>query len=332
MKRFILGLAVLFSVMSFAQYSNGGSYWGDDTYHYEDDGYYFPEEYYYEYPMDYYSNSYYRDFYRDYRRSISMVDWNYFFYRYNLSPHQIRLILDLNSQFDSYYVWESYYRMNPVRWYYDRFYALEHILGTRLYIIFQNNYYRGIRPVVYYTNRCHHFYDRRYRVRRRYRRYNRDLFRVDRHRYHQNTGRRYGWRQSQNINRFRTNRNKGIRGNNGFRNQTNGLRNQTDGFRNQTNGTRNNNKGFRNPTRIRKYDTHRSLGDRSSVRNTTRGKNYNSTRVKTNATRGSSTKGFRNNTSRTYKRPTTSIRKSSSRSTTSHRNGYRSSRSSRGRR
>lgn len=280
--------------MSLAQYSTNDTTWGDEYYEYKDDEYYFPEDYYYEYPNDYYSNSYYRDFYQDYRRSILRVNWDNFFYEFNLSPNQIRLIIDLNNQFDTYYTWESYYRTNPVRWYYDRFYALERILGSRLYVIFQNRYYRRVRPVVYYNNRCRNFYNVRYQVRPAYRHYNINRYRVDRYNYHQNIGRRYGWRQQQNNNGFRrtptrnySNR-KAIRFNSGFRNQSNNTRNNNSFRTQKSTSTRNN--GFRNSTKKSQMNTPIRLPSDSGFRKSTsssRNRSANNRTYKSNRTSSS---------------------------------------------
>ncbi|MCB4234419.1 hypothetical protein LDL59_03015 [Kaistella anthropi] len=50
--------------------SNDG-YYGDE--------YYFPDDYYYQYPSDYYANALYQSYYNDYQRSIYDVNWNRFF-------------------------------------------------------------------------------------------------------------------------------------------------------------------------------------------------------------------------------------------------------------
>ncbi len=263
MKKIILGAAVFFATLVSAQYyPNNG--WGNDgysngSYSDRDDEYYFPDDYYYEYPDDYYSDDYYNNYYDDYRRSISMINWQRFFMEYRLSRMQINMILDLNRQFDSFYTWNSYYRMNPNRWFYDRFYALERILGPRIFIVFQNNYYNGYSPVVYYTNRWNNYYRPRYHVMPYYRTVNINIYKVNRYDYHRSVGNQYGWNQPRNSHNpggFRedNNRNSG-----GFRNPSDGNRNQNGGFRNQNdnggfrgnnsgtreNTTRNDNRGFR---------------------------------------------------------------------------------------
>lgn len=205
MKKIILALSLGMFTMGFSQnypYGNqNNNGWPDNGYGYygdNEDRYYFPDDYYYEYPDDYYSDDYYESYYNDYRRSISMVNWNRFFYEFGLSNYQINMILDLNRQFSSYSIWNSYYRMNPNRWYYDRFYALERILGPRIFVIFQNRYYNGYSPVVYYTNYWRDYYRPRYRVAPIYRNININVYHVDRYAYHQNVGNQYGWNQPRN--------------------------------------------------------------------------------------------------------------------------------------
>ena len=270
MKKIFFGLTLVFATMFSAQYyPNNG--WGNDgysnngNYGNEDDEYYFPDDYYYEYPNDYYGDDYYQSYYNDYRRSISMINWQRFFMQYRLTNWQVNMIMDLNRQFDSYNVWSSYYRMNPNRWYYDRFYALERILGPRVFIVFQNNYYDGYSPVVYYTNRCNNFYRPRYHIAPRYASVNINIFKMNRYDYHKNVGKNYGWNQPRNSHNP-----GGFKNDNGrissssrattarTQNQTNGLRTQNNngGFRSgnstikstDSQNTRNNSGGFRNGT------------------------------------------------------------------------------------
>lgn len=152
MKKLILALALGIFSLGFSQnYPNNNGYgnngWPENGYYGdEEDSYYFPDDYYYEYPNDYYSDDYYESYYNDYRRSISMVNWDRLFYEFGLTNYQINMIIDLNRQFGSYNVWNNYYRMNPNRWYYDRFYALQRILGVRVFVVFQNRYYNGYSP------------------------------------------------------------------------------------------------------------------------------------------------------------------------------------------
>lgn len=197
MKKLLLGLAVSFSMLVFAQYGSHNS-WGNhypDYGHYENNNFYFPEDYYYEYPNDYFADDFYNGYYNDYRRSITMVNWNSFFRKHRLTRWQIEMIMDLNNQFTSFAMWNSYYRMNPHRWYYDRFYALERILGPQIFIVYQNTYYGGYAPVVYYTNHWNNYYRPRHVVRPRYRNININIYKVNRNTYHQTTGNNYGWNQ-----------------------------------------------------------------------------------------------------------------------------------------
>lgn len=203
MKKLILFLALGVFGLANSQYypNNGNNGWPDNGYYSDDDDrYYFPDDYYYEYPSDYYSDDYYESYYNDYRRSISMVNWDRFFYEYGLTPYQIEMIMDLNRQFSSYSVWNGYYRMNPNRWYYDRFFALERILGPRIFIVFQNRYYNGYSPVVYYTNHWRDYYRPRWRAAPMYRNVNINIYRIDRNVYHQQVGNQYGWNQPRNTN------------------------------------------------------------------------------------------------------------------------------------
>ena len=202
MKKLILGLSVCFAtVLSAQNYPNNG--WGngnnnDYGYNNEED-HYFPDDYYYDYPSDYYADDYYQGFYNDYRQSLDMINWNRFFRKYRLNRQQIALILDLNNQFNSYNVWNSYYRSNPQRWYYDRYYALERILGPSVFVVFQNNYYNGYSPVAYYNHRCVDYYRPRYYVRPAYVNININRYRIDRNQYAQSVGNNYGWNQPRNV-------------------------------------------------------------------------------------------------------------------------------------
>lgn len=193
--------AVFFS----AQYYPETSYSGGNGWYSTGDSFYFGDDYYYEYPEDYYPEEYYQSYYNDYRQSISMVNWQRFARDYRLSPMQLEMIMDLNRQFDSYYTWNSYYRVNPDRWYYDRFYALEQILGPRIFIVFQN-FYGGYSPVAYYSRRGVDYYRPRYHVRPRYTNVNINIYRVNPQYYHQNHGSNYGWnqpRRNQSLGGFR---------------------------------------------------------------------------------------------------------------------------------
>jgi hypothetical protein len=268
MKKIFFGLSVIFAILVSAQsypdyYPNNGNNNGYGEY---DDEFYFPDDYYYEYPSDYYNNDFYQNYYNDYRRSIHDVNWNHFFATHRLSPWQMQQIMMLNDSFSSYSAWNSYYRYNPDRWYYDRFYALQNILGPQVFVVFQNNYYNGYHPVVYYQNYRRQHYVTNVCVVPRYRNININRFRVDRVQFHQtnprnqigfNNSPRNGngnWQNNSNNGGFRENRGGSIQPrNNGFRNRTeesikNTPRNNDAGIRNgvRTETTKPNNGGFRN--------------------------------------------------------------------------------------
>nr|WP_315032598.1 hypothetical protein [uncultured Chryseobacterium sp.] len=281
MKKIILGLAFGLGVLASAQqYPNNG--WGDDGYYQNDGGYYsneddrnyFPDDYYYNYPQDYYPSDYYQSYYNDYRNSIVNINWNGFFVQNRLSRWQIDQIVRLNNLYSSFSTWDNFYRYNPDRWYYDRFYALERILGPRVFVVFQNDYYRGSSPIVYFQNYRRTYYVPRYAVMPRYRNININIYRVDRSRFRRvdnptfdiirrdsraNNGFRGSVRDGNNSGGFR-NDNVGTRSNNtgGFRdNSTNGgfkgNSNANGGFRDNSNnggfkgnGNTDNNGGFRN--------------------------------------------------------------------------------------
>lgn len=237
---------------SFAQqypdsYPNNG--WGNSTnsYNNNDDQTYFPDDYYYDYPDDYYGDNYYQSYYNDYRNSIVTVDWNNFFRSYRLNRWQVEQIMMLNNMYGNFASWNVYYRHNPDRWYYDRFYALRQILGVNVYLVFQNNYYRGYDPIVYFQNYRRDHYQRRYYVMPRYRNVNINLYRLDRVKYHRDNGNHYGWNQPRNPhnpNGFKDNY-RGNSGNNGggYHNP-----NKNGGFRGNDTSTPRNEGGFRSGT------------------------------------------------------------------------------------
>lgn len=296
MKKILLGFALSLATLSFAQqypnnpnnngwgdngnnngyngnnngYGNDNGYNGsnDDYYSDQDDQSYFPNDYYYNYPQDYYPQDYYQSYYNDYRNSILNINWNVFFTQNRLNPWQIDQVLRLNNLYVSFSNWNNFYRYNPDRWYYDRFYALERILGPRVFVTFQNNYYHGYSPIRYFQNYRTTYYAPRFSVVPRYRNVNINVYRVDRAKFRGmnnptlNIVRRSsrednGFRGSVRDNNgggFRGNNgnNNGIRsqGNNGVRNnENNGYNGNSGGFRgnnNMNNGTRNeNNGGFR---------------------------------------------------------------------------------------
>lgn len=259
MKKIVFFLALgLFSMSCTAQYyPNNDGYYSDNNGWYGDDNYQFPDDYYYEYPSDYYRDDYYQSFYNDYTRSIEMVNWNRFFRDYRLSNYQMEMIMDLNRQFSSYFMWNDYYRMNPNRWYYDRFYALERILGSRLFRVFYTMYYGGVTPVRYYSNYWRDYYRPRYYnyyVVPRYRDVNVNVYRVDPYDYHRSVGNKYGWNQPRNPHNpggFRegntsTNRNGNVTNSSGSTQRTGGFRtNDNNVIRSESQNSTNRNNGFR---------------------------------------------------------------------------------------
>lgn len=250
MKKIFLTLAIIFGGLVSAQ-DYYDTYPNDyNGYEYYDDSYGYPDDYYYNYPTDYYPDQYYKGYYNDYRNAVFSVNWNQFFVQYRLTPFQIDQILALNNRFASYAAWNSYYRWNPDRWYYDRFYALQNILGPRVFVVYQNVYFLGASPFVYYRNRCVNFYARRYPVRPVYRNVNINIYKVNRGNF------REGFRENvRNQGMINPTRNNGIRndnprsgsnGNNwgGIRgSENNGIRNNSNGGIRNSGGTRDNNFG-----------------------------------------------------------------------------------------
>lgn len=208
MKKYVLLAALTLSGLASAQsypypggypedgYYQSGSDWGydDDFYNYAYNS--FPDEYYYEFPSDYYPGSYYESYYNDYRKSIAGIDWDRLFIELNLNRYQIQQIIALNRRFPNFNSWDLYYRMNPNRWYYDRFYMLERILGPHAFAIFQNLYYNGYSPVRYFQNYRRNYYVQRYVPVPKYRNVNINNYNLGRDRYFQNSGRRYGYRDN----------------------------------------------------------------------------------------------------------------------------------------
>lgn len=261
MKKIILGFALSFAALSFGQYypnnnngwdnnsyDNNSGYYGD-----EDDERYFPEDYYYNYPNDYYANDYYQGNYNDYRNSIISINWNNFFVANRLAQWQIREILYLNSLYSSFSTWNNFYRYNPDRWYYDRFYALNRILGPQVFVVFQNNFYNGYNPIIHFQNHRRTFYSApRFAVMPRYRSININIYKVDRNGFRNNNN--PYWKVAQrsyerNRGEFRNNNsiarnNTETRANNGFRG--NDGRNGTI-RNNESRDGRNNGFGNQNP-------------------------------------------------------------------------------------
>lgn len=253
MKKILIGFALSFATLSFAQqYPNSG--WGDDDGYYQNDGgyysdqddqNYFPDDYYYNYPQDYYPGDYYQTNYNDYRNSIISINWNVFFNQNRLNPWQIDQIMRLNNLYANFSAWNNFYRYNPDRWYYDRFYALQRIMGPRVFVVFQNNYYRGYSPVVYFQNYRRTHYAAICRPMPRYRNVNINIYRVDRNNFRRNDNPTFNIVRSQRPNNgFRgSDRDRNI---GGYRNQAENRNNNSGGFRNDNNGVRNSSGGFRN--------------------------------------------------------------------------------------
>lgn len=234
MKKLFLGLGIVASALLSAQYypnngygnqnsyGNGYGYGNQNSYGngygYQDNGYdsnsYFPDDYYYEYPDDYYDSNYYQNFYQDYQNSITNIQWNNFFRQYNVSPYQAQMVMQLNNMYPTFSTWNSVYRNNPRRWYYDRFYALEQILGRSLFQAFQNMFYRGTAPIAYYGNYWNQYYSPRIVVMPRYRGLNISGYRIDRNLYRPSYGYTYGYRNRNYGNSY----NYGYH--NGYRNNT----------------------------------------------------------------------------------------------------------------
>lgn len=283
MKKILLGFALSLATLSFAQqYPDNG--WGDNGSNGNNNGYYsdqddqnnFPNDYYYNYPQDYYPSGYYQNYYNDYRNSISNINWNVFFAQNRLNRWQIDQVLRLNNLYVGFTAWDNFYRYNPDRWYYDRFYALERILGPRVFVTFQNNYYHGSSPIGYFQNYRRTYYVPRYRVMPHYRNVNINVYRVDRAKFRGTNNPSFNIvRSSREDNGFRGSGRDGNSG--GFRSQSNnggrdnnnsgGFRgSNSGGFRNDNNEVRNggsNGGGFRSNTEGNKGND----GNRGGFRN-----------------------------------------------------------------
>lgn len=304
MKKIFLGLAFGLGVlMSAQQYPNNG--WSDDGYYQndggnysdEDDRNYFPDDYYYNYPQDYYPQAYYQSYYNDYRNSIINIDWNGFFVQNRLNRWQIDQIMTLNNLYASFTSWNNFYRYNPDRWYYDRFYAMQRILGPRVFVVFQNNYYRGSSPIVYFQNYRRTYYAPRYAVMPRYRNININVYRVDRSRFRRmdnptlnivrrDNGAGNGFRNTRTTDRsgsFRDNNNGGFRNSNGV---NSGSTTSNGGFRNSNGG------GFR--TSSDNGGTRVNADNNGGFRNSNGGGFRGNSEVRREAPRREANEGFRN--------------------------------------
>ena len=162
----------------------------------------------------------------------------------------------LNNRFASYAAWNAYYRWNPDRWYYDRFYALQNILGPRVFVVYQNVYFRGASPFVYYRNRCVNFYARRYPVRPVYRNVNINIYKVNRGNF------REGFRENvRNQGMINPTTNNGIRNSGGTRdNNFGGIRsgNNSDNVRNQSSPNIRNQGGIRQNQNYERIENRRN--------------------------------------------------------------------------
>lgn len=295
------------------QYGSPYEYQQNSNWQYYDDGFYnyaynhFPDEYYYEYPIDYYPVAYYESYYNDYQQSITGVNWKRLFVEFRLSPFQIHQITILNNRFSDFSFWYDYYGMNPDRWYYDRFYALERILGTRNFVIFQNRYYNGYAPVVYFKNYKTRHYARRYHPVGQYQHINVNIYNIGRDRYFEHYGNGYMRRPKESPFRsdgFTNSDHRGFRKSNGieqnYRSRTNNTersnnRNYLRGHNAQSSKT--NNENFRINTQQRYSNGFRTGGvERSEgFRHTPLRNEEPSRRVETNKAgqRGFGNGGFR---------------------------------------
>lgn len=264
-KKLVLASALSLAGIATAQYYPNDNY-SNNQYEYYYDNYNYPEDYYYEYPSDYYTDNLYRGYYDDYRNTVISINWDRFFIEYRLSPRQIREIRILNNRFAGYDFWFNYYRYNPDRWYYDRFIALERILGSGIYAGFCQRYYNNYNPIFYFKDyRVKHYRPTVY-VAPRYRYVDvrtirNDDFRKgsfrggfngnDRVIEQRNNGFRRDDNQQNNLRSFR-NDNDRPQNNGGFRSGTDLSR----GFgNNQTEQSRNN--GFRNDAPKRNEEINR---------------------------------------------------------------------------
>lgn len=281
MKKMILALSLVISSLAFSQYYQDTypDYYGNEYYDTQNT---YPDDYYYNYPTDYYPENYYQNYYNDYRNSIVDINWNRFFRTYRLSPMQIQAIVNLNNRFPSFMAWNSYYGMNPDRWYYDRFYELERILGPQVFVVYQQNYYRGVSPIVYFQNYRTSYYVVNYHIRPKYRNVDVIRYRVDRSNLNDS------WKSTRNVAMIDTNANS-IRSNSGTRNQSmitdnsnnNGIRNASS-VRNQA-VLSDNNGGTRASSGVRNQSMIES--NNAEIRNTVRNQSSSSDSYQTGGVR-----------------------------------------------
>jgi len=288
MKKMLLAMSLVISSFAFSQYYQDTypDYYG---YEYYDSQYNYPDDYYYNFPTDYYPEEYYQNYYNDYRNSIVNINWKSFFRTYRLSPMQVQAIINLNNRFPSFMAWNSYYGMNPDRWYYDRFYELERILGPQVFVVYQQNYYRGVSPIVYFQNYRTSYYVVNYHIRPKYRNVDVVRYRVDRSNLNDS------WKSTRNVAMIDTNPNS-IRSNSGTRNQNmladNTSNNRTRislSIRNQT-AVSDNNGGIRTSSGTRNQSMIETNNSdvRNNIRNQTPSSdNYHAGGVKNNPSRNS---------------------------------------------
>lgn len=307
MKKILLTLVFMIAGSATAQYYPTNNSYENSTYDgWGNDGDYFPDDYYYDYPTDYYPQNYYQSYYNDYRNSIVSIDWSQFFRQYRLSRFQIDQINHLNTLFPSFSSWNYYYGANPDRWYYDRFSALQQILGQRYFAVFQKNYYRGYSPIVYFQNYRQTYYIPRYKVRTQYRYVNINKYRVDKNNY----------RNSREKNGLYDPNNRNYSNNNG----TNNIKRSSSEPNN-----RNSNNGFRNPasaeqtapTRI----TTNSGGTRDNSIQNRRSDNSQSSNAPVRQESRSNDNGFRDGNSSSRSNVVATKEPTTSRSDTSVRGG-----------
>lgn len=293
MKKILISFALGIATFAFAQqypdngWDDGGYYQNEDRYYSDqDDQNYFPDDYYYNYPQDYYPTNYYQSNYNDYRNSIASINWNVFFNQNRLAPWQIDQIIRLNNLYSGFSTWNNFYRYNPDRWYYDRFYALERIMGPRVFVVFQNNYYRGYSPVVYFQNYRRSHYAAICRPMPRYRNVNINIYRVDRSNFRRmdnptinivrsqrpGNGFRGPVRDGNNGGGFRGQaENRSNSNNSGFRKENNGVRNnggfRTERAENSGSGGFRNNGGFRGNGEVRREEAPKRENNGGGFRN-----------------------------------------------------------------
>ena len=288
MKKIILAIAMILGTMTFAQDYYDTYPQNYDGYEYYNDSYNYPDDYYYNYPADYYPDQYYQGYYNDYQRAVFSVNWDAFFGQYGLTPWQMDQIIALNNRFANFAAWNAYYRWNPNRWYYDRFYALQNILGPRVFVVYQNVFYHGRSPIVFYKARFNNFYVPRYPVRPMYQGVNIASYRIDRNNFRadfrnpsrgnvapstprdynsgfRNTGPRSG--SNGNFGNVRPNDNIDVRSNSnggGFRNNSGGSVRPMPSPGASQDGFRQNQGGFRqNQAPERRMDNQRGSSNQS---------------------------------------------------------------------